>query len=178
MKTYQNSQEPEFLNVGKIVNTQGIKGEVRVMATTDFTKERFAVGNELTLFLPNNEQKIVKIKSHRKHKQFHILSFEDYHDINAVEPLRNGVLKVAKEDLHELDNNEFYYYEIIGLDVIDQNLGNLGKVKEILAPGANDVWVVDSKQYGEVLVPYIENVVLNIDLENKKIEVDLPEGLI
>ena len=178
MKTYQTNETHDFLNVGKIVNTQGIKGEVRVMGTTDFAAERFVPGNELQLFLPNGEQMTVTIKSHRLHKQFNIVSFEGFPTINEVEKLRGGILKIAKEDLHELAEDEFYYYEIIGLTVVDQKLGELGPITEILAPGANDVWVVKSKQYGEVLIPYIESVVLNIDLDHKQVEVDLPEGLI
>ena len=179
MKKYQGTEQtPSFLNVGKIVNTQGIKGEVRVMATTDFADERFQSGNKLTLFMPNNDHFEVVIKSHRKHKQFDILRFEGYPTINEVEKLRDGVLKVAQEDLHELSDNEFYYYEIIGLQVEDINLGLLGEIKEILSPGANDVWVVNSQKYGEVLIPYIESVVLDINLETGIVKTELPEGLI
>lgn len=177
MKNYQ--QAPEYLNIGKIVNTQGIKGEVRVMVTSDFAEERFQIGNQLALFLPNKKEPItVTVKSHRLHKQFHILSFEGYPTINDVEPLRDGVLKIAKDDLAELEDDAYYYYEIIGCHVIDQARGDLGSVVEILSPGANDVWVVDSKKYGEILIPYIESVVLNVDVEHKQINVDLPEGLI
>lgn len=178
MKTYEQ-HEPKYLNVGKIVNTQGIKGEVRVIAVTDFGEERFKKGNELLLFLQHAKEPIsLTIESHRRHKNFDILKFEGYDNINDVEPFRDGMLKVERDNLVDLNDDEFYYFQIIGCKVVDTTRGELGKVKEILTPGANDVWVVQSKQYGEVLIPYIDSVVLDVDVENKVIKTDLPEGLI
>lgn len=171
--------QQQYLNVGKIVNTQGLKGEVRVMAVTDFEDERFKPGNELLLFMKGQKEPItLTIKSHRRHKNFNLLSFEGHDSINDVEKYRDGQLKVTRDNLVDLDENEFYYFQIIGCQVYDQQRGELGKVIEILTPGANDVWVVDSKQYGEVLIPYIDDVVLNVDVTQKEITVDLPEGLI
>ena len=171
--------QQEYLNVGKIVNTQGLKGEVRVMAVTDFANERFRPGNTLLLFMKGKKEPItLTVKTHRRHKQFNLLSFEGHPSINDVEKYRDGILKVTRDDLVDLAENEFYYFQIIGCQVTDQTRGKLGEVTEILTPGANDVWVVQSKQYGEVLIPYIDSVVLKVDIDNKEIIVDLPEGLI
>lgn len=176
MKTYE--QEPKYLNVGKIVNTQGIRGEVRVIAVTDFGEERFKKGNKLLLFLPrSNEPITLTIESHRRHKNFDLLKFVGYDNINEVESFRDGMLKVERDNLVELEENEFYYFQIIGLPVYDKEKGYLGKVSEILTPGANDVWVVEMEDGNEVLIPYIEDVVLNVDTKQKRIDVDLPEGL-
>lgn len=82
------------------------------------------------------------VKSHRKHKNFDILSFEGHPNINDVEKYRDGILKVAKDNLAELAEDEFYYHQIIGATVYDETGSELGKIKEILSPGANDVWVV------------------------------------
>lgn len=80
--------------------------------------------------------------------------------------MRDGVLKVKKDELEELPEGEFYYYEIIGCDVYDQQGHEIGKVKEILSPGANDVWVVQSKEdKKEFLIPYIEQVVKEVTRE-------------
>ena len=168
----------EYLNVGKIVNTHGIRGEVRVISQTDFPEERYKKGTKLTLFREGKQPLVLVIANHRKHKNFDLLTFEGYPNINDVEVFRNGILKVAEEDLTDLEENEFYYYEIIGLPVIDENGQVLGKIKEILSPGANDVWVVQRKGQKDALIPYIESVVKRIDLENEEIHVEIPEGLL
>ena len=168
----------EYLNVGKIVNTHGIRGEVRVISQTDFPEERYRNGAELTLFRENKEPLPLIVSGHRKHKNFDLLTFEGYPNINDVEPFRNGILKVTKDDLVDLAENEFYYHEIIGLEVVEEDGTIIGKVKEILSPGANDVWVVQRKGKKDALIPYIESVVHTIDLENGQVTVEIPEGLL
>ncbi|MBO0477529.1 ribosome maturation factor RimM [Vagococcus sp. DIV0080] len=170
----------EFLNVGKIVNTQGIKGEVRVISKTDFSEERYQKGNTLFLFQENKQPITLTIKSHRKHKNFDILSFEDHPNINDVEKYRDGILKISKDSVGELEENAFYYHEIIGLEVFDEEGKQLGTIKEILSPGANDVWVIGQNKKGEkdILIPYIESVVKQVDVANNRVDVEIPEGLI
>lgn len=168
----------EYLEVGKIVNTQGIKGEVRVMSLTDAPEERYQKGAKLTVFLKDQEPVELTVASHRKHKNFDLLSFEGYTSINEVEAFRDGILMVAKTELSNLENNEYYYYEIIGLDVYEETGEKLGQVKEILAPGANDVWVVQREGKADLLLPFISSVVKNIDLDKQKVEVEIPEGLL
>ncbi|WP_368251218.1 ribosome maturation factor RimM [Enterococcus sp. 2201sp1_2201st1_B8_2201SCRN_220225] len=168
----------EYLNVGKIVNTHGIKGEVRVISQTDFAEERYQKGATLVLFRNGREPLTLTIASHRKHKNFDLLSFEGYPNINDVEAFRDGVLKVSKDNLGTLAENEFYYHEIIGLEVMETEGVVIGKVKEILSPGANDVWVVQRPGQKDALIPYIESVVKVIDVEAGKVIVDIPEGLL
>lgn len=169
----------EYLNVGKIVNTQGLKGEVRVISQTDFPELRYKKGTTLTLFQDKKEPIELVIKSHRKNKNFDIVSFEEHPNINDVEKYREGILKVAKDTLTELPQDEFYYHEIIGLTVIDKETKEeIGKIKEILSPGANDVWVVQRVKKKDVLLPYIDSVVKLVDKEKGIVEVEIPEGLI
>ncbi|WP_242387820.1 ribosome maturation factor RimM [Enterococcus gallinarum] len=168
----------EFLNVGKIVNTHGIRGEVRVISQTDFPEERYRKGQRLTLFRENKSPLELTVAGHRKHKNFDLLTFEGYPTINDVEPLRDGILKVSKDELSELTENEYYYHEIIGLTVIDEQARELGKIKEILSPGANDVWVVQRKGKKDALIPYIESVVKQIDLDKGEVHIEIPEGLL
>lgn len=168
----------EFLNVGKIVNTHGIRGEVRVISQTDFPEERYRKGQRLTLFRENKAPLELTVAGHRKHKNFDLLTFEGYPTINDVEPLRDGILKVSKDELRELTENEYYYHEIIGLTVIDEQARELGKIKEILSPGANDVWVVQRKGKKDALIPYIESVVKQIDLDKGEVHIEIPEGLL
>ncbi|KAF1297560.1 ribosome maturation factor RimM [Enterococcus sp. JM4C] len=168
----------EYLNVGKIVNTQGIKGEVRVISQTDFPDERYKVGATLLLFQDKKAPIKLIVKSHRKHKNFNILSFEGHPNINDVEKYRDGILKVSKDDLVDLNDGEFYYHQIIGLTVVDETGEELGKIKEILSPGANDVWVVQRPKKKDALIPYIDSVVKQIDLESGVVQVEIPEGLL
>lgn len=166
-----------YFNVGKIVNTQGLQGEMRVMAVTDFAEERFKKGNSLALFDKKDQFVMnVEIASHRKMKNFDIIKFKGMYHINDIEKYRDFTLKVAEEDLSELDEGEFYYHEIIGLEVYEGEV-LLGTIQEILQPGANDVWVVKRKGKRDLLLPYIPPVVLKIDIPAGRVEVEIPEGL-
>lgn len=170
----------EYLNVGKLVNTQGIKGEVRVISQTDFPDARFAVGNTLYLFMERQPQPIpLVVKSHRLHKNFQLLTFVNHPSINDVEKYKGGTLKVDVADLNdELYEDEFYYHEIIGLKVVDETQRELGEVTEILATGANDVWVVKAPGKKEWYLPYIDDVVKGIDLEKGVVNIEMMEGLL
>ncbi|MGQ5207338.1 ribosome maturation factor RimM [Bacillus subtilis] len=168
-----------WFNVGKIVNTHGIKGEVRVISKTDFAEERYKPGNTLYLFMDGrNEPVEVTVNTHRLHKQFHLLQFKERQNLNEVEELKNAIIKVPEEELGELNEGEFYFHEIIGCEVFTEEGELIGKVKEILTPGANDVWVIGRKGKKDALIPYIESVVKHIDVKEKKIEIELMEGLI
>jgi 16S rRNA processing protein RimM len=168
----------KMFNVGKVVNTHGIAGEVRVVRITDFD-ERFEPGQELYWFQEENSkpQKLI-IQTHRQHKTFDLLTFQGYTTINQVEGLKGGVLKVREDQLGELEEDEFYYHEIIGCSVETTEGEILGKVKEILSPGANDVWVVQRVKQKDLLLPYIEDVVKHIDVDEKKIVIEPMEGLL
>ncbi|MBP2622367.1 ribosome maturation factor RimM [Streptococcus oricebi] len=166
-----------YLNVGKIVNTQGLQGEMRVLSVTDFAEERFKKGSQLALFDKKDQFVMnVEIASHRKMKNFDIIKFKDHYHINDIEKYRDHSLKVAVEDLSDLAEGEFYYHEIIGLEVYENDV-LLGTIKEILQPGANDVWVVKRKGKRDLLLPYIPPVVLQVDVAKKRVDVEIPEGL-
>ncbi|MBS4207647.1 ribosome maturation factor RimM [Bacillus sp. FJAT-50079] len=168
-----------WFNVGKIVNTHGIHGEVRVISKTDFPEERYAVGNQLMLFLQGKQEPIaLTVRSYRRHKNFDLLMFEGYTNINMVESWKNSILKVSAEQLGELPSGEYYFHEIIGCDVITNDNRYIGVVKEILTPGANDVWVVKSESGKEILIPYIADVVIDISINEKKIIIEPMVGLI
>ena len=166
-----------YFNVGKIVNTQGLQGEMRVLSVTDFAEERFKKGNILALFDKKDQFVMdVEIASHRKVKNFDIIKFKGMYHINDIEKFRDFTLKVREEDLTDLEDGEFYYHEIIGLEVYEDDV-LLGRIKEILQPGANDVWVVKRKGKRDLLLPYIPPVVLGIDIDQGRVDVEIPEGL-
>ena len=166
-----------YFNVGKIVNTQGLQGEMRVLSVKDFAEERFKKGNTLALFDKKDQFVMdVEIANHRKVKNFDIIKCKGMYHINDIEKFRDFTLKVREEDLTDLEDGEFYYHEIIGLEVYENDL-LLGRIKEILQPGANDVWVVKRKGKRDLLLPYIPPVVLGIDIEQGRVDVEIPEGL-
>ncbi|MFC3929046.1 ribosome maturation factor RimM [Streptococcus caprae] len=166
-----------YFNVGKIVNTQGLQGELRVMSVTDFAEERFKKGAQLALFDDKDHfVTTLEIASHRKQKNFDIVKFKGLYHINDVEKYKGFSLKVAEENLSDLDEDEFYYHEIIGLDVYENDV-LIGQIKEILQPGANDVWVVKRKGKRDLLLPYIPPVVLKVDVAAGRVDVDVLEGL-
>ena len=166
----------EMFNIGKIVNTHGIRGEVKVKRISDF-EERFAAGE--TVYLKNEETLIqLTITTHRIHKGFDLIQFEEFDNINDVEKYKGSYLQIKEEQLTELDDHEFYYYEIVGCEVFTSSGEKLGKIKEVLAPGANDVWVVQRSGKKDALIPYIAEVVKKVDISNKKVMIEPMEGLL
>lgn len=171
--------ELEWLNVGKIVNTHGVRGEVRVVSKTDFPEERYKKGSVLYIFKQGQSEPLkVTVASHRQHKQFDLLTFEEINSLNEAEHLKESILKVEKENLGSLDEGEFYFHQIIGCEVYDEKDKLIYQIKEILTPGANDVWVIGRKGKKDALIPYIPSVVKNIDISSKTVHIEVMEGLI
>jgi len=170
----------KLYNVGKIVNTHGIRGEVKVVSQTDFPEERFGKGSRLVMTDPQNEANrlSVAIENARLHKNVYIVKLKGYDNINEVLPYKGWVLKVADEDRKPLEEGEYYYEEIIGCRVVTDEGEELGTIGDILAPGANHVWVVERPKGKPVLLPVIDDVILQVDVEEKLVRVHLMEGLI
>ncbi|MEN2464596.1 ribosome maturation factor RimM [Ornithinibacillus sp. FSL M8-0202] len=169
--------EEKMFTVGKIINTHGIRGDLKVLRVSDFD-DRFKVGN--LLYLVTNEKVVreLEIDGHRIHKGFDLIHFKGLNNINDVEHYKGSTLKIKESQLTELDENEYYYHEIIGCEVFTTDEESIGKVKEILAPGANDVWVVKQPKGKDILIPYIEEVVKEIDVDHKRIVIEPMEGLL
>lgn len=166
------------LKVGKIVNTHSLKGEVKVISSTDFEEERFKKGSKLLITRGNQLIREVIVESYRNHKNFLLVKFEGIDSVEEAEKLKNLQIKIDSDEVGELEENEFYFHEIIGCQVFDENDRNLGEIIDILTPGANDVWVIKGEKGKEILIPYIEGVVKQIDIINKKVNIEVMEGLI
>lgn len=167
----------EWLNVGKIANTHGLKGELKLLATTDFPEERFKVGE--TLYLDVDGKKLpLEVTTYRPHKQFHLVTFKGLDHINLVEKYKGLSLFVHADAIHELPEHEFYYHEIIGCEaVVDGDV--IGVVDDIFETnGANDVWVIKRPGKTDVLIPYIESVVSEIDVDAKRVIITPIPGMI
>ena len=166
------------LKVGKIVNTHSLKGEVKVISSTDFEEERFKKGSKLLITRGNQLIREVVVQSYRNHKNFLLVKFEGIDSVEEAEKLKNLQIKIDSDEVGELEENEFYFHQIIGCEVFDENDKNLGEIIDILTPGANDVWVIKGENGKEILIPYIEDVVKKIDITSKKVIIEVMEGLI
>ena len=155
------------LKVGKIVNTHSLKGEVKVISSTDFEEQRFKKGSELLITRGNQVVKEVVVESYRTHKNNLLVKFVGIDTIEEAEKLKNLQIKIDSDNIGELEENEFYFHEIIGCEVFDENNKILGEIVEILTPGANDVWVIKAENGKEILIPYIEDVVKKIKTIDK-----------
>lgn len=170
----------KLFTVGKIVNTHGIRGEVKVMPHTDFAEQRFAVKSKLYIVPDKGSMIEVTVDTSRFHKNMYVLKFKELQGINDAEKYKGSLLKIKPDLQEELPENEYYFHEIIGCKVLkdDEPSEELGTISEILTPGANDVWVVKTPQGKEILLPAIPDVVLDVDKEAKLVRVHLMEGLL
>ncbi|WP_311407147.1 ribosome maturation factor RimM [Liquorilactobacillus uvarum] len=168
----------EYYEVGRIVNTHGIKGEVKVAVTTDFADERFQKGKTLYILQDEGEKVVnLTIKNVRKFKQFQLLVFEGMEDINLMEKYKNSKLMISEQDQEPLSDGSYYHHQIVGLHVIDETEKPLGTVKEILSLGANDVWVVERENNKDLLLPAIKDVIKEVNVEAGTVRVKLLDGL-
>ncbi|WP_141500800.1 ribosome maturation factor RimM [Paenibacillus luteus] len=171
----------KWFTVGKVVNTHGIRGELKILSQTDFAEVRFAVGSQLLMLNEENGASLeVKVIGSRANKNVYILKLEGFTNINEVEKYKGWVLKVSKDKQLELEEGEYYYHEIIGCRVVTEEGEEIGTISEILSPGANDVWVVDRPKGSgkQLLLPVIDEVLRNVDTKEKVVTVHLMEGLI
>jgi 16S rRNA processing protein RimM len=170
--------DTKLYTVGEIVNTHGVRGELKVVPHTDFVEERFDKGSRLIIVDAKGEQTPVIVQSSRLHKKLVYVLFKEFSEINEVEKFKGALLKIDAKYQEKLDEDEFYYHEIIGCEVVNEEGENLGVVKEILTPGANDVWVVKRTKGKDLLLPYIDEVILDVDVKAKRIKVHVMEGLL
>ncbi|MDR6227290.1 ribosome maturation factor RimM [Desmospora profundinema] len=170
---------PEWLVVGHIAGTHGIRGEVRVISRTDYPEVRFAPGSQLLLSQENKEEMLpLTVERSRPHKKGYILQFRDWTDINQSESLKGGTLVVDPEEAVDGGDDEFYFHEILGCEVFTTDGNRVGIITDILQPGANDVWVVRPPEGGrDWLIPYIDDVVQDVDVSAKRVVIHWMEGL-
>lgn len=163
-----------YFEVGKIVNVQGIKGEVRVLPTTD-DPNLFSKMEEVEVFFGDNSHKML-VERARAHNKFIIIKFKDIGDRNHAETLRGGVLKITQEQSAPLGQDEYYIGDLYDMEVFTIDGESLGVLVDILHTGANDVYVV-RKAEKEVLIPAIKQCIHKVNVLDKIMHVELPEGL-
>jgi 16S rRNA processing protein RimM len=160
------------LVVGRIGRAHGILGEATIEVQTDEPDSRFKVGNKLIL---DSGRELI-IKSSRWHNQILLLGFEGFNDRNQIEGLRDQSISF-EVDLSGLAPGEYHYQQLIGCQVYLQNNELIGEVKEVVKLPGQDLLSVD-KNGIEVLIPMVKQIIISIDVLDKKIVVNPPEGLL
>lgn len=166
--------EPEFLVVGKLGKPHGIHGEIVMNVFTEFP-ERIQPG--IVVYI-GPEYRAMQVTKRRPHGRGLLLSFEGCQTRETAAELRNLLVQVPAADRPPLPDGEFYQHQLLGLQVIDEQNTSLGWITAILATGANDVYVVKDSEGSEILIPAIESVVLDIDLEAEQVTVHMLPGLL
>ncbi len=166
----------EYLKIGKIVNTRGIKGELKIQSMTDFQSDRYHKGN--SVFIHHDDKYLeFKVKSCRNIKNQDILVFEDYEDINMVEKFKGCDIFVSDMDETTLYEDEYHISEIIGLDVYQKN-NLVGEIHDVRAYPQGDYLEIIDESGKKSLVPFRDEFVTEVNLEEGYVEIIEMEGLI
>lgn len=167
----------EYIKIGLIQNTHGIKGELKIESYSDFTELRFAVGN--LIYIEYDGKMIpVEIASYRIHKNKVLVTFDGYGNINLVEKFKNHAVYMNEEDRQELEDGEFYIDELIGMEVVDDKGVSIGEVIDVEPTnGAQNNLRVKKEDGKTFLLPYVDAFIIEIDDEKNQIVANMVEGL-
>jgi len=166
----------EYIIIGKIVSTQGNKGEVKVIPLTD-SIDRFKRLTDVFIGRENN-RRLLKIDNLRIDKNVVILKIEEIENIEKAKMIVGSFLEVKKSDAIKLPKDSYFIFDIIGLEVYTNDNEFLGKIEDVINTGSNDVYIVKNKNKKEILIPAIREVVKDIDLKRKRIIINVIDGLI
>ncbi len=165
----------QMFSIGRIVNTHGVKGEMRGKPSTDDIK-RFEKLKEV--YLEGRELKSYEIESVRYHKDFVLLRLKGVETMTDAELLKNQVIKINRKDSLPLGEDEYYMADLYNLKVETEEQRVLGILTDILVTGSNDVYVVTDKVNNkEILIPAIKQCIKKVDIANQLMVVHLLEGL-
>ena len=166
----------DLLKVGVITTTHGVRGEVKVFPTTD-DAERF-LELEYVLLDTGRELRRLDIKNVRFFKNLVILKFDGIDNINDIEKYKGKDLWIPREEAQELGEDEYDIADLQGLNVVLEDGTEFGTLRDVMETGANDVYIIDSNEHGEVLLPAIKECILDVDLEKNTMTVHLMKGLL
>lgn len=166
----------EYLEIGKVINTHGVKGEVKVLPLTD-DPERYSLLK--SVFIDNNGKlEEHKIESVRYNKGFVLLKLKGLNSIEDAEKFRNKVLSINREDAIKLPEGSYFICDLIGIVITDISGTELGTLEDVIKTGSNDVYIVKSKEKKEILIPALKTIIKCINIEQKTMLVDLPEEIL
>jgi 16S rRNA processing protein RimM len=162
--------------IGEIIGTHGIKGTNKIRSYAE-SLEVFEPGRSILVRESSGRETSLEIAWVKHHTRTPLFSLKVINDRNQAEVLVGAKLFIPKAELPQLENGSYYWIDLIGIEVYTTEDEYLGRIESIIETGSNDVYVVKDKKK-EVLIPALESVVTDIDLAQKRMQVDLPEGLI
>ena len=164
----------DLLKVGVITTTHGIRGEVKVYPTTD--ADRF-LDLEYVLLDTGREKRKLEIENVKYFKNLVILKFRGIDNINDIEMYKKRELWIPREEAQELEEDEYYIADLIGMDVVLEDGSKFGTLKDVMETGANDVYVVEQNGASQLLLPAIKDCIRDINMEQMVMTVYLMPGL-
>ena len=149
---------------------------MKVFPTTDDPK-RFKKLKQVILDT-GKEKRDLEVESVKFFKQFVILKFKGIDNINEVERYKRCPLLVTRDHAVPLQEDEYFIADMIGMQVVTEDGALFGTLKDVIETGANDVYIIESSEHGEVLVPAIKECILDINIEEQKMQIHLMDGLV
>lgn len=165
----------EMIKIGVITNTHGLKGTVKVKSFTDFKEERYKKGSTLYIFF-KNEYLPVTVTDYKTVKTVEHIDFKEFTHINQVEPLKGCDLFMTSDQKHSLKEDEFYFDELIGMEVYTNQ--SEGKVIEVRSLPQGEMLVVQRGHKKNALIPFLKHFIKHVDKQNKIIYIHEMEGLL
>lgn len=167
----------KYISVGKILNFHGIKGEAKVGFTQ--SQADFVLGLKRVFVHLDNEYQPIEVQSVRLHKNFALFKFAGIESIDELMKYKGCLLFVEESFIREnLDENEYLIDELVGMSLYDENSKKLGFVVGVSNNGANDLLSVKTNSKHICLVPFVEAIIRNVDIEKKSITINNLEGLL
>lgn len=171
----KSEDEMNKLEVGKIVNTHGLRGEVKIVTWTD-SPDVFE-DLEYVYAVKKHEEIKLFIKGIKYQKNNIIVKFAEIQSIEEAETYKNCILKADRDMLGELPQGVYYIADLIGCEVYDDEENKLGKISDVFNTGANDIYAVSAPERKDLLIPVTDQTIIKVDIENKRVMVHLLEGL-
>jgi len=166
----------ELVAIARISKPRGLRGELVADVLTDFP-ERFDGLETVIAVLPTGERLNLKIENAWFQKGRIVLKFEGYDSIESAEALRNAEICIAESEAVELEDDEFFDWELIDCQVETVEGEMIGKVREVMRTGGTEVLIVANEEE-EFLIPFAETICVEVDVDKKVIRIDPPEGLL
>jgi 16S rRNA processing protein RimM len=166
----------DFIYIGRVANTHGVRGMMKILPTTD-DKTRFELLEEVYIEDKKGNTKVFKISNIKYQKQFVLLQLEGINDMDTATYYKQGIVKIPKELALPLEEDEYYVSDLMGLEVYTEEDELLGKLKDIIFTGSNEVYVVDNGTKNGLLIPAIKDCIKDVNIDEGKIIVSLLEGL-
>ncbi len=171
-----NDRTDALIEIAKIVGTHGLRGDLKVRPNSG-DPELLLTAEQLYLRLPTGQTRMVQTSRRTLHKGQVLLRIQGCDSLTQVEQFVGGTVLLPETLLPELADDEYYWRQLKGLSVVDRQRGPIGKLEQMFSTAAHDTYVVKGA-LGEIMIPAVEQFILEINLQERVVNVDLPDGLL